>query len=203
MKIICVGRNYTEHIAELQNEKPDAPVIFMKPDTALLKNGLDFYLPEFSSEIHHEVELVVKISKVGKHIAEKFVPKYYSQISLGIDFTARDIQSSLKEKGLPWELAKAFDNSAFVGEWIPVEFLGDLNDVQFSLSKNGEMVQVGHSAKMLWKIDQLITYISKYFTLKTGDLIFTGTPAGVSEIHRGDFLKGHINNQEIFNLSIK
>src|SRR5690606_13152237 len=203
MKIICVGRNYTEHIAELQNEKPDAPVIFMKPDTALLKNGLDFYLPEFSSEIHHEVELVVKISKVGKHIAEKFAPKYYSQISLGIDFTARDIQSSLKEKGLPWELAKAFDNSAFVGEWIPVEFLGDLNDVQFSLSKNGEMVQVGHSAKMLWKIDQLITYISKYFTLKTGDLIFTGTPAGVSEIHRGDFLKGHINNQEIFNLSIK
>lgn len=203
MKIICVGRNYTEHIAELQNEKPDAPVIFMKPDTALLKNGLDFYLPEFSSEIHHEVELVVKISKVGKHIAEKFAPKYYSQISLGIDFTARDIQSSLKEKGLPWELAKAFDNSAFVGEWIPVESLGDLNDVHFSLSKNGEMVQVGHSAKMLWKIDQLITYISKYFTLKTGDLIFTGTPAGVSEIHRGDFLKGHINNQEIFNLSIK
>lgn len=203
MKIICVGRNYTEHIAELQNEKPDAPVIFMKPDTALLKNGLDFYLPEFSSEIHHEAELVVKVSKVGKHIAEKFAPKYYSQISLGIDFTARDIQSSLKEKGLPWELAKAFDNSAFVGEWIPVESLGDLNDVQFSLSKNGEMVQVGHSAKMLWKIDQLITYISKYFTLKTGDLIFTGTPAGVSEVHRGDFLKGHINNQEIFNLSIK
>lgn len=203
MKIICVGRNYTEHIAELQNEKPDAPVIFMKPDTALLKNGLDFYLPEFSSEIHHEAELVVKVSKVGKHIAEKFAPKYYSQISLGIDFTARDIQSSLKEKGLPWELAKAFDNSAFVGEWIPVESLGDLNDVHFSLSKNGEMVQVGHSAKMLWKIDQLITYISKYFTLKTGDLIFTGTPAGVSEVHRGDFLKGHINNQEIFNLSIK
>jgi len=203
MKIICVGRNYTEHIAELQNEKPDAPVIFMKPDTALLKNGLDFYLPEFSSEIHHEVELVVKISKVGKHIAKKFAPKYYSQISLGIDFTARDIQSSLKEKGLPWELAKAFDNSAFVGEWIPVESLGDLNDVHFSLFKNGDMVQVGHSAKMLWKIDQLITYISKYFTLKTGDLIFTGTPAGVSEIHRGDFLKGHINNQEIFNLSIK
>lgn len=203
MKIICVGRNYTEHIAELQNEKPDAPVIFIKPDTALLKNGLDFYLPEFSSEIHHEVELVVKVSKVGKHIAEKFAHKYYSQISLGIDFTARDIQHSLKEKGLPWEKAKAFDNSAFVGQWMPVESYGDLNDIHFNLFKNEEKVQVGHSAKMLWKIDQLIAYISKYFTLKTGDLIFTGTPSGVSEIHRGDFLKGHINNQEIFNLSIK
>lgn len=203
MKIICVGRNYTEHIAELQNDKPDAPVIFIKPDTALLKNGLDFYLPEFSSEIHHEVELVVKVSKVGKHISEKFAHKYYSQISLGIDFTARDVQRSLKAKGLPWEKAKAFDNSAFVGQWMPVESFGDLNDIHFDLFKNEERVQVGHSAKMLWKIDQLIAYISKYFTLKTGDLIFTGTPSGVSEIHRGDFLKGHINNQEIFNLSIK
>lgn len=203
MKIICVGRNYTEHIAELQNDKPDAPVIFIKPDTALLKNGLDFYLPEFSSEIHHEVELVVKVSKVGKHISEKFAHKYYSQISLGIDFTARDVQRSLKAKGLPWEKAKAFDNSAFVGQWMPVESFGDLNDIHFDLFKNEESVQVGHSAKMLWKIDQLIAYISKYFTLKTGDLIFTGTPSGVSEIHRGDFLKGHINNQEIFNLSIK
>jgi len=203
MKIICVGRNYTEHIAELQNEKPDAPVIFMKPDTALLKNGLDFYLPEFSSEIHHEVELVVKISKVGKHIAKKFAHKYYTQISLGIDFTARDIQRTLKAKGLPWEQAKAFDNSAFVGPWVSKESLGDLNDIHFSLSKNEKMVQIGHSAKMLWDIDELIAYVSKYFTLKTGDLIFTGTPEGVSEIHRGDFLEGRINNQEIFNLSIK
>ncbi|WP_417361177.1 fumarylacetoacetate hydrolase family protein [Galbibacter sp.] len=203
MKIICVGRNYTEHIAELQNEKPDAPVIFMKPDTALLKNGLDFYLPEFSSEIHHEVELVVKISKVGKYIAEKFAPNYYEQLTLGIDFTARDIQRSLKEKGLPWEKAKAFDNSAYVGQWVSKKSLGDLNDIHFSLNKNQEKVQLGHSAKMLWKIDELIAYVSKFFTLKTGDLIFTGTPAGVSEIQRGDFLEGHINNQEIFNLSIK
>lgn len=203
MKIICVGRNYTEHIKELENERPNTPVIFMKPDTALLRNGLDFYLPDFSQEIHHEVELVVKVSKVGKHIAQKFAPKYYSQISLGIDFTARDIQSALKEKGLPWELAKAFDNSAYVGQWIPVESLGDLNDIHFDLVKNDQKVQVGHSAKMLWKIDELIAYISKYFTLKTGDLIFTGTPAGVSAVRRGDFLKGHINDQEIFNLSIK
>lgn len=203
MKIICVGRNYTEHIAELQNEKPDAPVIFMKPDTALLKNGLDFYLPGFSSEIHHEVELVVRICKVGKHIAQKFAPNYYTQVSLGIDFTARDIQSSLKAKGLPWEQAKAFDNSAFVGRWLAKESLGDLNDVHFSLSKNNEQVQCGHSAKMLWKIDELISYVSKYFTLKTGDLIFTGTPAGVSQVHSGDHLQGHINEQEIFNLSIK
>jgi len=203
MKIICVGRNYTEHIKELENERPDTPVVFMKPDTALLRNGLDFYLPDFSQVIHHEVELVVKVSKVGKHIAQKFAPKYYSQISLGIDFTARDIQSALKEKGLPWELAKAFDNSAYVGQWISVESLGDLNDIHFDLVKNDQKVQVGHSAKMLWKIDELIAYISKYFTLKTGDLIFTGTPAGVSAVRRGDFLKGHINDQEIFNLSIK
>src|SRR5699024_1372263 len=198
MKIICVGRNYTEHIKELENERPDTPVVFMKPDTALLRNGLDFYLPDFSQVIHHEVELVVKVSKVGKHIAQKFAPKYYSQISLGIDFTARDIQSALKEKGLPWELAKAFDNSAYVGQWISVESLGDLNDIHFDLVKNDQKVQVGHSAKMLWKIDELIAYISKYFTLKTGDLIFTGTPAGVSAVRRGDFFKGHVNGQEIF-----
>src|SRR5690606_8783805 len=203
MKIICVGRNYTEHIAELQNEKPDAPVIFMKPDTALLKNGLDFYLPEFSSEIHHEVELVVKISKVGKHIAQKFAHTYYEQLTLGIDFTARDVQRDLKEKGLPWEKAKAFDNSAFVGSWISKETYGDLNDIHFDLTRNNEKVQIGHSKKMLWKIDELIAYVSTYFTLKTGDLIFTGTPAGVSQIQRGDLLQGHINKQEIFNLSIK
>ena len=203
MKIICVGRNYTEHISELQNEWPDVPVIFMKPDTALLKNGLDFYLPHFSNEIHHEVELVVKISKVGKYIEEKFAHKYYNQLSLGIDFTARDVQRSLKAKGLPWEMAKAFDNSAFVGKWIEKELLGDLNDIHFSLSKNGEKVQVGHSAKMLWKIDHLIAYISKYFTLKTGDLIFTGTPAGVSQVQSGDLLKGQINELEMFNLTIK
>lgn len=203
MKIICVGRNYTEHIAELQNEKPDTPVIFMKPDTALLKNGLDFYLPEFSTEIHHEVELVVKICKVGKHIAQKFAHKYYTQVSLGIDFTARDLQRLLKAKGLPWEQAKAFDNSAFVGRWLEKDTLGDLNDIHFSLSKNDQLVQLGHSAKMLWKIDELIAYVSKYFTLKTGDLIFTGTPAGVSQVQSGDFLQGHLNDQEIFNLSIK
>jgi len=177
MKIICVGRNYVDHIAELNNERPDEPVLFIKPDTALVAKDFPFVLPEFSQDIHYEAEVVVKICKVGKHISPKFAPKYYDQISLGIDFTARDVQSKLKEKGLPWEKAKAFDNSAAVGKFFPVTTFDSLEHLNFSFLQNGKEVQVASTAQMIWGINELIAEISKYFTLKTGDLIFTGTPA--------------------------
>lgn len=167
MKIICIGRNYTEHIAELQNERPTDPVIFLKPDTALLLKKQPFFIPDFSEDVHHEVELLVRINKVGKHIQQKFAHKYYEEIGLGIDFTARDLQNELKQKGLPWEKSKAFDGAAVVGEkWLKKEVLGDIQDVNFRLEKNGEVVQQGNSSHMLWKIDELIEYISKYFLAK-------------------------------------
>jgi len=203
MKIICIGRNYTEHIAELQNEKPSEPVIFLKPDSAILPNNNPFYIPEFSNDVHYEVELLVKINRLGKHIAPRFAHKYYDEIGLGIDFTARDLQNKLKEKGLPWEKAKAFDGSAVIGEFISKSHFKDLNDITFSLLKNNEIVQKGNSSFMLWKIDELIAYISQYFTLKIGDIIFTGTPAGVGKVEQNDILVGEIEKQTMFEINIK
>lgn len=203
MKLICIGRNYTEHIKELANEKPEHPVIFMKPDSAILPKQQDFYLPDFSSNIHYEVELLVKINKLGKHISSEFAHRYYEEIGLGIDFTARDIQSELKQKGLPWEKSKGFDGSAIIGKWLPKANFKDLGDINFSLSKNGAPVQEGNTAKMLWKIDELIAYISTYFTLKIGDIIFTGTPAGVGKVSPNDYLEGYIEKTKMFSLSIK
>lgn len=203
MKIICVGRNYSAHIEELENQQPKDPVLFIKPDTSILQKKQPFYLPHFSREIHHEVELMVKIDRIGKHIAPNFAPKYYSQIGLGIDFTARELQSELKSKGLPWEKAKAFDGSALVGEWFPKTDFLDLNALSFRLDKNGATVQRGNTAQMLWKIDELIAFCSQYFTLKIGDLIFTGTPAGVGPVTEGDHLVGYLENREAFSLKIK
>ncbi len=202
MKIICVGRNYTDHIAELKNEQPEAPVLFMKPDTSLLNKGFPFPIPDFSSDVQYEVEIVVKINKVGKYIQSRFAHKYYDQMSLGIDFTARDIQTRLKQKGLPWEIAKAFDNSALVGDFLSKESLQNIQDISFSLYKNGNVVQQANTSQMLWQIDELIAYASQYFTLKTGDLIFTGTPAGVGTVATGDVLEGYIENQSIFRVNV-
>lgn len=202
MKIICVGRNYVDHIAELANEKPTDPVLFIKPDSALLEKDKSFYLPKFSNDIHHEIELVFRVGKVGKNISSKFAYKYIDSYGIGIDFTARDVQSKLKEKGLPWEKAKAFDGSAFVSTLKP--FTPELMEqpIYFSLNKNGETVQSGSSELMIWKLDALIEEISKYFTLKTGDLIFTGTPAGVSAVKENDLLEGYLGNEKLFELSI-
>jgi len=203
MKLICIGRNYTDHIKELDNEKPTDPVVFLKPDTAILLKKQPFFIPDFSNDIHHEVEILVKINKVGKYIDKKFAHKYYDEIGLGIDFTARDLQSDLKAKGLPWEKAKAFDGSAVIGNWLPKTNFKNLNDINFSLQKNNTLVQQGNTKLMLWKIDELIEYISKYFTLKIGDIIFTGTPSGVGRVEPNDILIGSIENQEVFKITIK
>jgi len=203
MKIICVGRNYSEHIKELDNQRPEEPVLFMKPDSAVILKNNPFIIPTFSSDIHYEVEVLVKINKIGKHISREFAPDYYEEVGLGIDFTARDLQSKLKEKGLPWERAKGFDGSAMVGQFVNKQTLGDLENLEFSLQKNEEIVQMGNTADMLWKIDELIEYISKYFTLKIGDIIFTGTPSGVGPVSHGDQLVGFVNNQEFFSVKVK
>ena len=202
MKIICIGRNYTKHIEELDNEKPKEPVIFMKPDSAILLKNNPFIIPPFSQDIHYEVELLVKINRIGKFIDQKFAHKYYDEIGLGIDFTARDLQSKLKEKGLPWEKAKAFDGSAVIGKFYNKSAL-DLENIKFQLLKNGQVVQDGESSHMLWKIDELIAYVSQYFTLKIGDVIFTGTPAGVGRVNTNDVLKGTIQNHDAFKVKIK
>lgn len=202
MKIFCVGRNYSEHAKELGNAVPENPVIFSKPDTALLKDGDPFYHPDFSSDIHHEVELVIKISKMGKKIQEKFARNYFTEIGLGIDFTARDVQSRLKEKGLPWELAKAFDGSAPIGSFMPIEGV-DLQNIHFSLTKNGQVVQQGHTAQMIFSFEQIVSFVSQYFTLKVGDLIYTGTPAGVGKVVIGDKLEGFIGNQHMLTCEVK
>ena len=203
MKIICIGRNYIDHIKELSNQKPMNPVVFLKPDSSVIAKNQNFIIPSFSNEIHHEVELVVKINKVGKHIDKSFSHKYYDEIGLGIDFTARDIQSNLKEKGHPWEKSKAFDNSCMVGKFLKKEKLEDISKIEFSLIKNNELVQSGRSNDMLWKIDELISYVSQYFTLKIGDLIFTGTPSGVSKVESGDILEGYISSIKMFTLKVK
>jgi 2-keto-4-pentenoate hydratase/2-oxohepta-3-ene-1,7-dioic acid hydratase in catechol pathway len=203
MKLICIGRNYTEHIKELENEKPTDPVIFLKPDTAILLKKQPFFIPDFSDDVHYEVEVLVKINKVGKYIDRKFAHKYYDEIGLGIDFTARDLQTQLKDKGLPWEKAKAFDGAAVIGDWMQVNDIEDVNAIEFSLKKNDNIVQLGNTSHMLWKIDELIEYISKYFTLKIGDIIFTGTPAGVGKVIANDKLKGFIGNKQMFSITIK
>jgi 2-keto-4-pentenoate hydratase/2-oxohepta-3-ene-1,7-dioic acid hydratase in catechol pathway len=203
MKIICIGRNYAKHIEELQNEKPTNPVIFLKPDSAILPKNQPFFIPPFSNDIHYEVEILVKINKVGKYIDEKFAHKYYDEIGLGIDFTARDIQDACKDKGLPWEKAKAFDGSAVISDFIPKENFSDLNNLAFSLHKNNELVQDGNTNAMLWKIDELIAYVSQFFTLKKGDVIFTGTPAGVGKVNENDVLVGAIEQNELFSIKIK
>ena len=180
MKIICIGRNYAKHIEELQNERPDEPVVFLKPDSAILLKQHPFVIPEFSQDIHHEIEIIVRINKVGKYIEPKFAYKYYDEISVGIDFTARDLQQKLKDKGLPWEKAKAFDGSAVIGDFMSKKVFSSQESLNFGLANNGKLVQKGNSSLMLWKIDELISYVSQYFTLKIGDIIFTGTPEGVA-----------------------
>jgi 2-keto-4-pentenoate hydratase/2-oxohepta-3-ene-1,7-dioic acid hydratase in catechol pathway len=203
MKLICIGRNYTAHIEELENERPKDPVVFIKADSAVLPKEQDFYLPPFSNNVHHEVELLVKITKVGKHIAKEFAHKYYDEVSLGIDFTARDVQDELKSKGLPWEKAKSFDGSAVVGKWVSKSNYNSLDQLNFSLKKNNEVVQSASSELMLWKIDELISYVSQFFTLKKGDIIFSGTPSGVGKVEAGDVLEGFIENESFFKIGVK
>ena len=202
MKIICIGRNYAKHIEELANERPESPVIFLKPDSAILPRKNPFFIPPFSKDIHYEVEVLVKINKVGKHIEPKFAYKYYEEVGLGIDFTARDIQAKCKERGLPWEKAKAFDGSAVVGEFYPKEEF-NLANLKFQLYKNDAIVQEGNTDAMLWNIDELISYVSQYFTLKKGDIIYTGTPAGVGKVFENDVLKGMIEGKEAFTIRVK
>ena len=203
MKLICIGRNYAAHIDELQNERPSEPVVFIKPDSAILPKEQDFYIPEFSNEIHYEVEVLVKIKKVGKHISKKFAHTYYDEIGLGIDFTARDLQSQLKQKGLPWEKAKGFDGAAVVGKWISKKKYENVDKLGFSLLKNGEKVQKGDTSLMLWKIDELISYVSTYFMLKKGDILFTGTPAGVGKVSPNDYLSGTLEGEEMFAINVR
>ena len=203
MKIICVGRNYAAHIEELQNEKPKEPVLFLKPDTTILQKSHPFFIPHFSSDIHYEVEVLVRIQRIGKHIQPEFASKYYDEIGLGIDFTARTLQKELKDKGLPWEKSKAFDGSAVIGEWYSKSDFKDLNRLNFSLKCNGKIVQEGNTSNMLWKIDELISYVSQYFTLKIGDVIFTGTPSGVGAVAENDILVGHLEGKQAFSVKIK
>lgn len=203
MKIICVGRNYADHAKELKNEVPSEPVIFMKPKNALLQNNHPFYYPEFTDNLHYECELVLRICKNGKHIQEKFADKYYDQLGIGIDFTARDLQDKQKQKGLPWEIAKAFDNSAVVGQFIPIAADLDKKDINFCLYKNKQIVQQGNTKDLLFSFDFLIAYISKYFTLNIGDLVFTGTPAGVGPVEIGDKLEAFIENDSLLEFEIK
>jgi 2-keto-4-pentenoate hydratase/2-oxohepta-3-ene-1,7-dioic acid hydratase in catechol pathway len=203
MKIFCIGRNYGLHAKELGNAIPENPVVFSKPDTALLKNGEQFYLPDFSNDVHHEVELVIKISKVGKNIQEQFARNYFTEIGLGVDFTARDLQTQLKEKGLPWELAKAFDNSAPLGDFISVADRKELNNIEFGLQKNGTWVQQGNAADMIFSFEKIIAFVSTYFTLKVGDLIYTGTPAGVGPVKIGDVLEGFLEGKSALKFEVK
>lgn len=203
MKIIAVGRNYIEHANELNNPVPTTPVIFLKPDTALLKDNRDFYYPEFSKEVHYEVEVVLRICKEGKHVSEKFASNYFDQIGLGIDFTARDIQQRHKEKGLPWELAKAFDHSAPISEMIPKEKFADLYNIDFRLDKNQQVVQKGNTKDLIFSFERIITFVSQYITVRKGDLIYTGTPAGVGPVQIGDHLEGYLQDRKLLDFHIK
>lgn len=203
MKIICIGHNYIKHIKELNHEIPQEPVFFMKPDSSLLLSNKDFYIPGFSNEIHHEVELVIKISRLGKSIEARFAHRYYEEIGLGIDFTARDLQRQLVAKGLPWEKAKAFDSAAVLGKFIPKEELGDVGNIDFSLQKNQMVVQQGNSNEMIFSFDAIIAHLSQFVTLKIGDLIYTGTPSGVGTVHIDDRLEGYIGNKKMFDFLVK
>ncbi|MDB5282246.1 MAG: fumarylacetoacetate hydrolase [Bacteroidota bacterium] len=200
MKIICIGRNYSEHAKELKNEIPDKPVVFLKPQTALLKDNKPFYLPDWSNDIHYETEVVLKVSKGGKYIQEKFASKYFDEVTVGIDFTARDIQSQQKAKGLPWEIAKAFDNSAAIGGFHPISKTTGIN---FSMKLNGVEVQKGNTADMIFSFEKIIAYASQFFSLQQGDLIYTGTPAGVGQVKIGDRLEGFLEGEQVFNFEIK
>ena len=203
MKIIAVGRNYAEHAKELNNPVPTVPVIFMKPDTALLKDNKPFYHPDFSQDVHHEIELVLKVCKEGKHIDEKFAASYYDEVALGIDFTARDIQSKHKEKGLPWELAKAFDGSAPVSKFLPKTQFANLYQLHFKLDVNGDTRQQGNTSDLLFSFEQIIAFVSQYITLKKGDLIFTGTPQGVAKVAIGDHLEGYLEGEKLLDFYVK
>jgi len=203
MKIICIGRNYAAHIEELKNEKPGQPVVFLKPDTALVKGGAPFYYPDFSTNIHHEIELVLKISKEGKYIQLQFAHRYFEEIGLGIDFTARDLQDQCKAKGLPWEIAKAFNGSAPIGDFKSVSEFSDLKNIDFHLEINGEVKQKGNTSLMLFDFATIISYVSQFFTLKKGDLIYTGTPAGVGPVQTGDQLIGFIGNEKMLHVEVK
>jgi 2-keto-4-pentenoate hydratase/2-oxohepta-3-ene-1,7-dioic acid hydratase in catechol pathway len=203
MKIICIGRNYTDHIEELANERPEDPVVFLKPDTSLVLKNQPFFIPPFSDDVHYEVEVLVRINRIGKHIQQKFAHKYFDEIGLGIDFTARDLQAKLKAKGLPWEKAKAFDGAAVVGDWVNKSELPHIDELQFEMTKNGTVVQQSSSALMLWKVDELIAYVSQFFTLKIGDIIFTGTPAGVGPVAENDVLEGSLEGRQLFSIKVK
>lgn len=203
MKIFAIGQNYAEHNKELNSPDPTEPVIFMKPDTAALKNNKPFYIPDFSSELHYETEIIVKISRLGKNIAPKFAHRYYEEIGLGVDFTARDVQRRLKAEGKPWEISKAFDNSAVIGNFIPKEELGDVQNIHFQLNINGNTVQKGHTSDMIFPVDEIIAWISRFFTLKIGDILFTGTPVGVGKVNIGDHLEGYIGEKKMFDFKVK
>ena len=203
MKIICVGRNYVDHIKELNNNKPKEPVLFLKPQTAIINKGQPFFIPSFSNEIHYELEVIIKINRLGRFIQREFSHKYYDEIGLGIDFTARDLQLELKKNGLPWEKAKAFDGSCLIGDWKNKKDFNNIDNIDFRLTKNDEIVQNSNTSLMLWKVDELIEYISKFFTLKIGDIIFTGTPAGVGKVQLNDKLKGYLNDNELLSINIK
>lgn len=203
MKIICIGKNYAEHVKEMKSAIPTEPVFFMKPDTAVIKDGQPFYYPDFSKEIHHEVELILKINKPGKNIAAEFANKYYDEIGIGIDFTARDLQMQCKEKGLPWEKSKSFDGSAALGEFIDKKKFAAMNNINFHLTINGNTVQKGNTKDLLFSFDAVIAYVSKFITLKTGDLLYTGTPEGVGNVKIGDRLEAYIENQKLLNFEIK
>lgn len=203
MKIIAIGRNYTEHAKELNNPVPDKPVIFLKPDTAALKDNKDFYYPAFSSDIHHEIEITLRICKEGRHVNPKFASSYYEEIGLGIDFTARDIQTEHKTKGLPWELAKAFDHSAPISAFLPKAAIGDMRNISFALNKNGQTVQQGNTKDLLFSFEDIISFVSQYITLRKGDIIFTGTPAGVGPVAIGDHLQGYLEGQALLDFYVK
>ena len=203
MKLICIGKNYLKHIHELNSKKEDDPVIFLKPDTSVIQKKQPFFIPEFSSDIHYEVEIILKFNRVGKHIEPKFSEKYFDKISLGIDFTARDLQRKFKENGLPWDIAKGFDNSAMIGDWLSVDLFDDIDNINFRLEKNGEIVQKSNSSNMIWKIDQLISKASTFFTIKIGDIMFTGTPEGVGKVVENDLLEGYIDDRKVFSVRVK
>lgn len=203
MKIFAIGQNYIAHNKELNSAHPTEPVVFMKPDTAILRNNKPFFIPDFSQDVHYETEIIIKINRIGKNIAEKFAHRYYSEVGLGVDFTARDLQRKLKDAGKPWEIAKAFDNSAVIGNFMSADAIANIQDVHFSLQLNGNTVQQGHTADMIFTIDTIIAHISKYFTLKIGDIIFTGTPSGVGAVSINDRLEGYIGETKMFDFKVK
>lgn len=203
MKIICIGRNYLDHAKELNNDVPTTPLFFNKPDSAILPKRNPFYIPDFTNEVHHEIEFLVRINRLGKHIEKKFAHKYYNEVSVGIDFTARDVQQKLKQKEHPWELAKAFDGSAVIGKFIPKTDLSSLENTSFTLKKNGDITQKGTLSDMIFSIDDIISYVSQFMTLKIGDVIFTGTPSGVSKVNPNDLLEGYLGEKKLFEVRVK